>query len=201
MPSQNNNGGPWGQGPNAAPDFEDVLRRAQDSLRQIMPGGGPLGLLVLAVLGSGGLGRMDGLLHRAERLGGGGAALRQISEGGPAWPAFQAAARDRCRDHRAGQTSVEAGIRVHHARRHRSVSEPKRRQEGNRDGDRRPERRTGRMGGSVSHLGSGQLSVRGQGTERDAALCLGIRHARSGRRSHGRRGHHHRDDRKSRPRR
>ncbi len=59
MPSQNNNGrpgGPWGQGSNAAPDFEDVLRRAQDSLRQIMPGGGPLGFLALAILALIGLG-------------------------------------------------------------------------------------------------------------------------------------------------
>ncbi len=50
MPSQNNNGGPWGQGRNTAPDFVEVLKRAQDSLKQIMPDGGPLGVLVLAVL-------------------------------------------------------------------------------------------------------------------------------------------------------
>ncbi len=57
MPSQNNNGSPWGQGRNTAPDFEEVLKRAQDSLRQLMPGGGgPLGFLALAVLVLAGLG-------------------------------------------------------------------------------------------------------------------------------------------------
>ena len=53
MASNNGNGpqgGPWGQGPTAAPDFEEVLRRGQDRIRQIMPGGGPLGLLVIAAL-------------------------------------------------------------------------------------------------------------------------------------------------------
>jgi membrane protease subunit HflK len=53
MASNNGNGprgGPWGQPPNAAPDLEEALRRGQDRLKQIMPGGGPVGLLALAAL-------------------------------------------------------------------------------------------------------------------------------------------------------
>ncbi|PWL16974.1 FtsH protease activity modulator HflK [Falsochrobactrum shanghaiense] len=44
----NNNGGPWGQGPkgprgggqNTPPDLEDILRKGQDRLKQVFPGGG-----------------------------------------------------------------------------------------------------------------------------------------------------------------
>ena len=50
-----NNNGPWGQGPGASgpPDLEEVLRRAQDKLRQLMPGGGfgGRGIAALALLG------------------------------------------------------------------------------------------------------------------------------------------------------
>jgi len=54
MPSQNGNGGrgnPWGSGakPNP-PDLEALVRRGQDRLRQILPGGGPRGVIALAVL-------------------------------------------------------------------------------------------------------------------------------------------------------
>ena len=43
------NGGPWGQGPrntggggnSPSPDLEDLLRRSQDRLRRVLPGGGP----------------------------------------------------------------------------------------------------------------------------------------------------------------
>ncbi len=47
--------GPWGQGPgggNQQPDLEDILKRGQDRLKQVMPGPGipgPLILLVMAV--------------------------------------------------------------------------------------------------------------------------------------------------------
>ena len=39
------NGGPWGQGPrngggSTPPDLEDLLRRSQDRLRRVLPGGG-----------------------------------------------------------------------------------------------------------------------------------------------------------------
>ena len=40
-----NNGGPWGQGPkrgggNRPPDLEDLIRRGQDRLKNVLPGGG-----------------------------------------------------------------------------------------------------------------------------------------------------------------
>jgi modulator of FtsH protease HflK len=52
MPSQNDNGGrrgPWGRGQPSS-DLEDLIRQAQDRLRQIMPGGGLRGSVVLVIL-------------------------------------------------------------------------------------------------------------------------------------------------------
>ena len=52
-----NPGGPWGQKPSSPPpDFEDFLRRAQDKLKQWLPGGGGglvggRGILALALVG------------------------------------------------------------------------------------------------------------------------------------------------------
>ncbi len=49
-------GNPWGRGPGHPPDIEDVLRRSQDRLKQMFPGGGRnrrfigLGLAALAAL-------------------------------------------------------------------------------------------------------------------------------------------------------
>ena len=83
-----------------------------------LPGGGPRGLIALARARAGRPGRMDGLLHRAERLGRCRATFRQVSQGSPAGTAFQAAAGHRCGDHRSRQTAVEAGIRVHDPGRH-----------------------------------------------------------------------------------
>ena len=56
-----NNGGPWGQGPRptgpqgSPPDLEDIIRRGQDRLRRVLPGGGSaspafVGLIALALL-------------------------------------------------------------------------------------------------------------------------------------------------------
>ena len=55
------NGGPWGQGPRGSgptpPDLEELLRRSQDRLRRVLPGGGGGGLglsptwLILILLG------------------------------------------------------------------------------------------------------------------------------------------------------
>ena len=47
--------GPWGSGTNL-PDLENVLRQGGDSLRRVLPGGGPRGLIVLAALFLAGLG-------------------------------------------------------------------------------------------------------------------------------------------------
>jgi membrane protease subunit HflK len=57
------NQGPWGQGPSGQqtpPDLEDLVRRSQDKLKQILPGGGAPGgattaILVLAALALWGL--------------------------------------------------------------------------------------------------------------------------------------------------
>jgi len=52
MPSQHGNGGqggPWGSG-GTPPDLEALVRQGQDRLRQMVPGGGPGGVIVLAVL-------------------------------------------------------------------------------------------------------------------------------------------------------
>ena len=66
MPWKNQGGGPWGSGPKGPwgsgpqpvgprpPDLEDLLRRGQDRLQQLLPGGHFSGigiaLLLLAVL-------------------------------------------------------------------------------------------------------------------------------------------------------
>src|SRR5262249_34214866 len=55
---QNGNGsrgGPWGSGAKPDPDIEDLVRQGQDRLKQIMPGGGPRGVIALAVLALAGL--------------------------------------------------------------------------------------------------------------------------------------------------
>lgn len=56
-PGGGNNGGPWGQGPqrgggNQPPDLEELLRRTQDKLRNVFPGGpGPMLIVILAIVG------------------------------------------------------------------------------------------------------------------------------------------------------
>src|SRR5665213_554622 len=58
-PSQNGNGGrggPWGSGARRGSDIEDLVRQGQDRLKQIMPSGGPHGVIVLAVLALVGIG-------------------------------------------------------------------------------------------------------------------------------------------------
>jgi membrane protease subunit HflK len=47
--------GPWGQKPGAPPEFEEFLKRAQEKLKQLMPGPGGIagrGLLALALVGT-----------------------------------------------------------------------------------------------------------------------------------------------------
>ena len=48
-------GGPWGQGPSGGPhqqpDLEELLKRSQDRLKQVMPGGaGPPGFLIFLIM-------------------------------------------------------------------------------------------------------------------------------------------------------
>ena len=48
--------GPWGGGPQSSgptpPDLEELLRRSQDKLRSVLPGGGPgaRGVALLAII-------------------------------------------------------------------------------------------------------------------------------------------------------
>ena len=54
MASQNGNGGrggPWGGGSSGAPDLDDLIRQVQDRLKRIMPGSGPRGLVIFALIG------------------------------------------------------------------------------------------------------------------------------------------------------
>ena len=59
MPSQSSDsgqGGPWGVQGGPSPDLEELLRQGRDRLKQIVPGGGPRGMilticLLLAALG------------------------------------------------------------------------------------------------------------------------------------------------------
>lgn len=51
-----NNQGPWGQGPNrprgsgGPPDLEEIIRRGQDQLKNVVPGGFNGGIFVIAAL-------------------------------------------------------------------------------------------------------------------------------------------------------
>ena len=76
MPSQNGNGGrggPWGSGATSGSNFEDLVRQGQDRLKQIMPSGGPRGVIVLAVLALVGLAR---IIHQPSPYGGHGSVGR-----------------------------------------------------------------------------------------------------------------------------
>src|SRR5258708_16900333 len=64
MPWSNQGGGPWGSGPkgpwgsgsppsgSSPPDLEDLLRRGQDKLRNVLPGGGlgGTGVVIIGLL-------------------------------------------------------------------------------------------------------------------------------------------------------
>jgi membrane protease subunit HflK len=133
MPSQHGNGGqggPWGSG-STPPDLEVLVRQGRERLGRLLPGGGSRGLIVLALFALAGLG---------------------------AWTAYYTVPSDSVAVvQRFGKYLEEVppglhfklpltGIRVHDPRCQRSLPESSRRQPakaGNRDGDGRPERRTG----------------------------------------------------------
>jgi membrane protease subunit HflK len=57
MPSQKGNGGPWNIGAKPGPpDFDDLLRQVQGRLKQFLPGGGPRGGIIFAIIILAGLG-------------------------------------------------------------------------------------------------------------------------------------------------
>jgi membrane protease subunit HflK len=58
MPFRNQNNGPWGVGggPSSGPDLETLIKQGQDRLRRMTAGGGPRGVIVVAILAIVGLG-------------------------------------------------------------------------------------------------------------------------------------------------
>ena len=57
MPSNNNNGGsPWNSSSRPGTNIEDLVRQGQGQLRQIMPGGGSRGIIIIVILALIGLG-------------------------------------------------------------------------------------------------------------------------------------------------
>ena len=57
MPSQKGNDGPWNAGTNKGPpNLEDVILQARNRFKNIMPTGGPSGIIILVLLLLGGLG-------------------------------------------------------------------------------------------------------------------------------------------------
>ncbi|MEA2913612.1 MAG: modulator of FtsH protease HflK, partial [Bradyrhizobium sp.] len=83
MPWKNQGGGPWGSGPKGPwgsgpqpvgprpPDLEDLLRRAQDRLQQLLPGGYFSGIgIALVVIGALAIWGMSGFYRvQSEELG------------------------------------------------------------------------------------------------------------------------------------
>ncbi len=83
MPWKNQGGGPWGSGPKGPwgsgpqpvgprpPDLEDLLRRGQDRLQQLLPGGYFSGLgIALIVIGAIAIWGMSGFYRvQSEELG------------------------------------------------------------------------------------------------------------------------------------
>ena len=125
MPWKNQGGGPWGSGPKGPwgsgpqpvgprpPDLEDLLRRGQDRLQQMLPGGYFTGIGIALIL----LGRhrdlgLVRLLPRAVRRAGRRAALRQVCARRRARPELSSALSDRDR------AAAEGAARLHHHHRH-----------------------------------------------------------------------------------
>ena len=164
MPWKNQGGGPWGSGPKGPwgsgpqpsgprpPDLEDLLRRGQDRLQQMLPGGyfSGMGIALILLVRAGDLGPVR-LLPRAVRRTRRRAALRQACAHRAARPELSSAVSDRDRAaaegaarldphhrHDAGRGSGAA--RPHHAR--RAGRKP--------DADRRREHRRRRFHGAVA---------------------------------------------------
>ena len=166
MPWKNQGGGPWGSGPKGPwgsgpqsvgprpPDLEDLLRRGQDRLQQLLPGGyfSGLGIALVLLRCAGDLGLVR-LLPRAIRRTRRRAALRQVcprcgSPGSELSSALsdrdRAAAEGAARldpEHRHDADRRSGAARPHHAR--RAGRKP--------DADRRREYRRRRFHRVVAH--------------------------------------------------
>ena len=96
MPWKNQGGGPWGSGPKGPwgsgpqpvgprpPDLEDLLRRAQDRLQQLLPGGYFSGIgIVLILVGVALIWAMSGFYRvQSEELGVVPSSLRDVTTAG-----------------------------------------------------------------------------------------------------------------------
>ena len=174
-----NSGGPWGQGPRgpsgppgSPPDLEDIIRRGQDRLRRVLPGGGrtsPAFIGLDRACRAGVLG-IPGSLHRAARRSCGGTAVRQAQ--GRALRARPALPLVADRDGGDRQHLRKAG---RYRRRH-----PRSRQFGP-DAVRRPEHRRRAVFRRLSGQRSEGLSVQRRRSRRRAAAGCRKRDARGGR--------------------
>ena len=216
MPWKNQGGGPWGSGPKGPwgsgpqsvgprpPDLEDLLRRGQDRLQQILPGGYFSGmgiaiilLLALAIWGLSGFFRVQ-----SEELG---VVLRfgKHVRDGAAGPELSSAVSDRDR------AAAEGAAGFHHQHRHDPDrrSGPARQHHARRagrkpDADRRREHRRRRFHRAVADQAGRrrQLSLQhpesrrhreGGGRKRDARSDRPLQHPADPHR----RPHHHRSRR------
>ena len=50
MPSQSNNSGPWNSGSPPGSDLEKLVQQLQNRIRQLIPSGGPFGVIVVALI-------------------------------------------------------------------------------------------------------------------------------------------------------
>ena len=213
MPWKNQGGGPWGSGPKGPwgsgpqssgprpPDLEDLLRRGQDRLQQLLPGGhfSAMGIALIAGRRAGDLGPvrlLPGAVRRTRRR----AALRQARPHRAARPELSSAVSDRDR------AAAEGAARLHHQHRHDADqrSGPARHHDARRarrkpDADRRREHRRRRLHRAVAHQAGRrrQLPVQhpeprrhreGGGRKRDARSDRPLQHPADP----DRRPHHHR---------
>ena len=56
MPTNNSGGSPWNSSPRPGTNIEDLVRQGRGQLRQIMPGGGSRGIIIIVILALIGLG-------------------------------------------------------------------------------------------------------------------------------------------------
>lgn len=171
--------GPWGNRNRRGDSVEDRIRRGQETLKQLMPNGGPgfaFAIAALALLGFGAWSAYytvpSDSVAVVQRFG---QYLKEVPPGLHFKLPFGADTTTIVPVKR--QLKQEFGFSTPGANDpYQSVA--------SRDATREtqmvtggPERRPGRMGHPVSHFQPAKLPVRSPRSQRDAALCLGIRDA------------------------
>ena len=170
MPWKNQGGGPWGSGPKGPwgsgpqpvgprpPDLEDLLRRAQDRLQQLLPGGyfSGVGIALVLLARDRDLGDVR-LLSRAVRRARRRAALRQICPRCAARAELSSAVSDRDRAAAEGAAGLHLEHR-HDADRRSGAARPDHARRARRkpDADRRREHRRRRLHRVVAHQAEGR---------------------------------------------